>query len=286
MINRRSKIKLILAIFWCLLTVSLVTWWWMWVVKTAPLSESMHRMITFEGSTLIAVLLIGGAVLITYIWQDDKKNHQVNHFFSLFTHDLKTSISRLRLQAEIIEEDISENSKSQLHRWMQDINRLDLQLENSLLFAQKNHSRTYIEKVKLSTLVGQIKNEFPELSLEITHNAFIQTDKTILTSLLRNTFQNSIRHGHADKVKIQIDKISNDKLKITICDNGLGYKGDIKNLGKSFYSSTPDGTHGLGLYLCVQLCKKIDTHIHFTTTSDKGFCTVITTPGQLIGESL
>lgn len=282
MTKNRSRLKVLLAVLWCLITTSIVIWWWIWVLKTATTSESHVRMIQLEGATLVSILLIGGAVLVYYIWRDEQRHKNVRHFFSLFTHDLKTSISRLRLQAEILEEEFKDQKNEYFGRWLKDLNRLDLQLENSLMFAQNSDSQIFIQNVRLSQLLASIKNEFPELSLEVEQDAEIKTDKNVFISLIRNTFHNSIQHGQASKIKISIKNLDTQNIEIKICDNGIGYKGDISDLGRPLYSMESKDSHGLGLHLCVILCKKISAQIEFQSSMDKGFCTIIHIPGRLL----
>ena len=113
----KDRLKLLLACVWLVFTVALA-WWWMIfglrqiehlkesAVVNVPESGIYHRMLIWEGSVLIVLLLGGGAALIWYIWRERRRHRQVEEFFAAFTHDAKTALASMQLQAESIREDL------------------------------------------------------------------------------------------------------------------------------------------------------------------------------------
>ncbi|PMZ42889.1 hypothetical protein, partial [Pseudomonas sp. FW306-02-H05-AA] len=88
------------------------------VEGSAVLNRYQH-MLLWEGSFLLLVVLAGGIALLYFSFLDLRRHEQLKTFFSSFTHDLKTSLTSLRLQAEIIEEN-QVSSSPNLVRLLQD----------------------------------------------------------------------------------------------------------------------------------------------------------------------
>lgn len=264
---------------WSLFTGSLIVWWWILTLKLSEDNPQNYRMITYEGATLVTIFFIGSVFLIVYVWRDHIRNEKLKLFFSIFTHDLKTSISRLRLQAEIIEEDKdSLNYQSDLSRLTKDVMKLDLQLENSLNFAHLEQTQIYIQSTKLSSLISNVRSEFPDLNIQLQSDAEIQTDKKIFSSILRNVFRNAEIHGKATNIKIDITT-NGSMLEIKLQDNGIGYSGSTKELGKYFRQSKNKLSNGFGLFLSKELMRKLNGHIKFESNSN-GFVVIFKMNGR------
>ena len=85
-----------------------------------------------------------------------------------FTHDLKTSLTSLRLQAEALREDVPEAAGNpNLQRMLKDSVRLQLQLENALALATTDGA-VLIEAIDICALVEYLRDDFPELQIDLT----------------------------------------------------------------------------------------------------------------------
>lgn len=275
--------KLTLAFVWSLFTTSLILWWWIWALKlSGQVSEQNNRMIKYEGATLVAIVILGGVFLVSYVWRDHKRNQKIQLFFATFSHDIKTSISRLRLQAEIMEEELPRDKHPSLSRFIQDVVQLDLQLENSLLFTNLNKYQFLNEKVKLSQLISTLRPDFSHLNIEIIQDAELITDRKWFLSVLKNIFQNSLIHGKASHIEIAVSSLIEDKIKISIKDNGIGFtKGDISKLGSDLFKTSPSHSNGIGLYLSKSLMKRMKGSLTFSSNAE-GFASHLTVKGQLL----
>ncbi len=276
----KPNLKTVLAIIWFAFTFSLVTWWWIFFLLRFR-SDTSHRMFAWEGSILIASVLIGGVALILFSYRDQKRHQRLRFFFSTFSHDIKTSIARLRLQAEVLEEDLHGNNNPVMRRLIHDIQRLDLQLENSLLLANLEDGQLLHEKVSLNDLFGSLRNEFPDLSLEIEKEAQIQGDRRALMSVFRNLLQNSVIHGKANTVKIKVRAVSSNRLELIVEDDGLGFKGTLAKLGSEILISTDSRGNGIGLLITKRLLAKMKGDIQFHSKENSGFQSVIQVEGSI-----
>lgn len=284
---KSNRIRTILSLIWLVFTFSLVTWWFIFALKTletemASESTRHHRMFFYEGSTLLLTVLIGGIVMIVLSYRDDQRNQKMKFFFSNFTHEIKTSITRIRLQADILKEDGSSKNNRILQRLLNDISKLDLQLENSLLLTHVDKSFLLNEKIIFSEMLQSIQFEFEDLKIHIQGEASLLGDSRALKSIFRNLFENSRRHGKAAEVFCEVAASTKDLIQITVQDHGQGSQRSLSSLGKKILSTSDNQGSGVGLYLAKQLIKKMNGQIHFKSEPNKGFQTALILKGKIL----
>lgn len=239
-----------------------------------------HRMFMWEGSILLVALIIGGLSLIFLSYRDEKRHEQLRTFFATFSHDIKTSITRLRLQAEVLEEDNASQKSPVLQRLINDIARLDLQLENSLLLSTTGPQTLLQEKLQLSKLIESLRIQWSELDFRISQDAEIIADKRAMVSVLRNLIHNAVLHGQASAIEISVKPVAADKIEILLQDNGKGFTGDVQQLGAEMLPSKNEKGNGIGLYLCRRLLKKMNGDLRFENGQPAGLRAVIHVPGR------
>ncbi|MBC7370204.1 MAG: HAMP domain-containing histidine kinase, partial [Bdellovibrionaceae bacterium] len=240
-----------------------------------------HRMLMWEGSILIATVVMGGGSLIFLSYRDQRRHEQLQTFFATFSHDIKTSITRLRLQAEILEEDNIQQKNPVLQRLVGDIARLDLQLENSLLLSSSESAKLLREKLLLSKIIESMRGTWGELEFRLKQDAEIFADKRALSSVLKNLIQNAVLHGQASVVELSAKSMGSNKIEICIQDNGKGFTGNIENLGKEMYPSRAEKGSGIGLYLGRLLLERMKGNLRFER-SDQGLRAMIRIEGQVV----
>lgn len=276
-----AKIKLGLSLAWFLFTFSLVVWWWTFAfqqlemlsdVLVGPRYNSIRRMLIWEGAVLVVAVFVGGLVLVLLTNRERRRNEQLRNFFSNYSHDLKTSLTRLRLRTEVLAE---KNMSPDFQKLLEEANRLDLQLENSLWIARLDSQKMSHEQIKLSSMIGSLRVEWPELEINLHQEAIIEADEMALKSIFRNIFQNAWLHGKAKKIDIKHQLVQKKRV-ITITDDGQGFNGDVHDLGQQFLKSHHDKGNGLGLYLTRDLIQRMDGQIEFRSIEPNGFQVVMT----------
>lgn len=246
-------------------------------------------MVIYEITSLIISLLVGGGWLMWLIYQERAHAQSIQKFFATFTHEVKTSLSRLRLQTESILDDFR---SSQLGRpavqLLEDMSRLEVQLENSLFIARGVDQNLFIQDIPLSRVIGALSAQFP-LQVQLSKDAILRADQRVLESIFKNLMQNAVVHGGAENFWIE-PKASTKPgfLHISIRNDGKTFQGDREQLGTLFIPQGPTGGSGLGLYLVKNLIKSLGGTVHFATHFDdtqnqNGFCLVLETPGELKG---
>ena len=102
--------KFYLSTLWIVVTLSFAGWWLVNGLNLLKLSTGLEQaeveryefMLISEGVTWMILLVLGGGTLVYFVLKEGKKNAETKKFLASFSHDLKTSIASLRLQAECI----------------------------------------------------------------------------------------------------------------------------------------------------------------------------------------
>jgi len=289
--RRRPSLKLIAVVIWLVLSLALAGWWLLFGLqqldKIAGLQNAtahdilrQHRMLMSEGGFLFALLLIGGVSLLYYILIEVNRAKQLQTFFATFTHDLKTSLASLRLQAEALEEDLKDQPNKLTKRIIKDTVRLELQLNNSLILAQNDNSRLFFEEVSLKKSLEHMKIQWSELEVEIKSDCSLMVDSRALESICKNIIQNALIHGQARTLVVRCKAYDLANVQIDFLDDGKGFQGKTGSLSKLFVRhSTTSGT-GIGLYLVRNLCERMGGSLEFGD-SDQGFLVSVILPGKM-----
>lgn len=262
------KWKTVFIFTWILFTTSMIGWWWFYGMEqlAVPVETVEYlrrrRMLFWEGSFFLVAQLLGGFLMYHFMKKEDLKNKSIRNFFAGFSHDLKTSISRLRLQSDVLAEDEKFKNNKQISRLIKNINQLDLQLENSLWMSQLESIKTIEETFSISKIITGIKNEFQEVTIELNKDENLKTDFRALHFVFRNLIQNAMIHGGSNRIKIQIQDSGTQKI-ITVVDNGTGVKGKLSVSDVIHFRFNDKKTSGIGLYLCSEIIKKLNGKMEF-----------------------
>ncbi len=256
----RTRAHYIAAVAWLVFTVSLAAWW----LSVGLTLTNRHRMFLWEGATFIVVLVCGGVALLVAIHREDRRRQALEMFFMSFTHDLKTSLASVQLQAEGLREDQTDPStRLPLERLLQDTVRLQIQLENSLFVAQPD-GRLLKERLDVARAVDRQRDDWPTLSIEVSGNATVLADARALDTVLRNVLQNAVLHGSATRVSVRIVPASQGVVQVAIEDNGVGLSvKDLSQLGEPFARPSATSGTGVGLHVSRRLVTRMGGAMHF-----------------------
>jgi signal transduction histidine kinase len=295
--KKRSRIAIVLVGLWVAFTVTLAGWWLVFGLRQLDLikrlslqgAPDLHRyyqMLLWEGGVLIASLIGGGLALFYYARREQKRHAQVEEFFAAFTHDAKTSLASLRLQTEALREDLANTGPSALlDRLLSDTLRLQLQLENSLFLVNLSGGKLFFEPIKLSDRVDALRHHWPDLEITQAGDGILTADARALESVLTNLVHNSVTHGRATRVDVEIENGDAGSLHVRLSDNGSGFEGDFRQLGgKPLVRHTRRSGSGVGLYIVRQLARRMNGAIGFSRGSDGGFVAELEFPRGAVAE--
>jgi signal transduction histidine kinase len=286
--------KIVLVLLWLGTSLALAGWWLVHgLQQMSQLGASggagsgdiarWHRMYLSEGATLLLLLFAGGGALLYHIATEVRRSQQVREFFAAFTHDLKTSLTSLRLQAESLEEDLKETDQAKLaRRLVKDTVRLSLQLENSLFLASsEGMTALHFEDLDARDELLGLEHYWPDLEVTVDQgDAIIRADSRAFESIIKNLVQNAAVHGRASRVKISFALEGDGRVRICITDNGRGFSGDYEKLGEMFYRHTSSSGSGIGLYLVATLARRMGGELRIPPI-EHGFQVEVILPGAL-----
>lgn len=173
--------------------------------------------------------------------------NQRNEMLSGISHDLRTPLTRMKLQIAFIED------KDLANKLAEDINEMEKMLNEYLQFT----SSSYIEKnemFNLSELIDQVVNKYNNKNIEnnLTPRVYINGRKNLINRCLNNIIDNALKYG--GKVKIKLSK-KKTNLFITIDDDGPGIPNkEHENVFKPFYKidkGRADSKSSVGLGLSI-----------------------------------
>jgi len=290
MTRARNRLLYFGAVIWLLLTVTLAVWWMVFGLLQAgqlgALSspegqrlERVQRMIVWEGVTFVGLLIAGGVALVISIRREQVRQHAVESFFMAFTHDLKTALASLQLQAESLSEDLPEAAANpNMARLLKDTVRLGVQLENSLYFAQPE-GHLLVEPVAISTFIARTAADWPELRVRVEGDDTVLADARALESVWRNLLQNAVIHGGARTVTVRVERRGDDRATITVIDDGRGAPPRVvRTLGRPFKRPAVTSGTGVGLFVCQQLARRMNGDLRFGGSGGAGFTAVLELP--------
>ncbi len=265
--------KFYLSTLWIVVTLSLAVWWLINGLNllkhsTGLAAEEVSRykvMLISEGVTWMILLVLGGGTLIYFVLKEGQKNAETKKFLASFSHDLKTSIASLRLQAECIKEDVKEPSSEVLiNRLVNDSMRLQVQLENSLQFAGGDKLKLHFEELYVKDIIKSLSYHWPDIQLNYSgEDHKLRVDKRAIEIIMRNLIYNAKVHGKATEINISIEKSAHSHV-LQVSNNGSPFKGDEKKLGELYYRHNPSSGSGLGLHIVKSLMKSMDGEVEFS----------------------
>ncbi|MEE2744747.1 MAG: HAMP domain-containing sensor histidine kinase, partial [Bdellovibrionota bacterium] len=261
-----------LIILFALLAFALLgigTWWLYLLVNlksnvgNIPNGISLYdhqkfiNMVAWEGATFLLLISSITAIIFAYYLKDQKKTRNMQAFFSSLTHELKTPLASIRLQADVINSLLENSQNKRLQnlsdRMIEDTKNLETQMDKILQLSRMEQGgnlnprplniydfiRETLEKWSLGEQDFQISSKDKYLN--------IMADPFALELILRNLLENSKNHSPREMIKITISQKCLHEVLLQYTDNGI-FEGDTKKLGTLFYKyNSPKGS-GIGLY--------------------------------------
>jgi signal transduction histidine kinase len=270
-----------MAVCWLAVTVSLASWWLSLGLSSLP--ARLHRMFVWEGMAFISLLLAGGVAILVAIRRENRRRQSLETFFLSFTHDLKTSLASVELQAEGLREDWPDGAaRTALDRLLYDTLRLQIQLENSLFVAQPD-GRLLSERVHAGAAIARLAEDWPELKVDLKGDADVSVDRRGFDAVVRNLLQNAVVHGGAARVSVDIEALKTGALiRLTFADDGRGVPAETFDaLGEPFARAGRSAGSGMGLFVCRQLVTRMRGVLRFVRSdaSRPGLTVVLELPG-------
>ena len=194
--------------------------------------------------------------------------NQRSEMLSGISHDLRTPLTRMKLQTSFIKD------KEIASKLADDINEMEKMLNEYLQFT----SSTFLEKNEefdLSDLVNEIIKKYNNSNIisTVSLNILINGKKNLIKRCINNLIDNAIKYG--DRVNIELNK-SASHIFIKVEDNGPGVpEKEYENVFKPFYKidkgrADAKASVGLGLSIASDIIRSHGGNIRLDKSSMNG----------------
>lgn len=276
-LNKTRKWYYGLTLVWVLLLLGLGSWWLYLVFSLHSTLSSLNlpelgnqsrflNMIRWEGIFFFVLLFLIGGSLFGMYFRDMRKSRAMQAFFSSLSHELKTPLASMRLQAEVIKDLISDedHSHEQLvsltSRLIEDTNALESELDKSLQLSRiEQDAPLSLMPVSLERFLRKHQQKLP-VKLELKFNEGtdeVLADELALSMVFRNLFENTLRHNRQSSRILVEARRSGEFVEILYDDFGVRFTGNREKLGELFYKFNSGKGSGIGLYLIKSLMRKM-----------------------------
>lgn len=268
--KKNNRLLLIMALSYIAILLILSSWWaYLMYDLSGKLggeeNQRVVRIIAWEGGTFLVVLLALFISFIVLYLREEQKTKSLQAFFAGLTHELKTPLASIRLQAEVLSELVGEESDTKLvtitKRMGEDVSKLETQMDKILQLSrlERGGPLNPVPVKLLSFFHATSKKvgttfEF-KVQDETKGNTLVSADEFALELIFKNLLENTKGHTQSQKVNINI-RSTNGLIHFTYADGGT-FAGDPKKLGDLFYKHNSSRGSGIGLYLISALMNRM-----------------------------
>ena len=233
------------------------------------------------------ILLVTFIVTLVLVFRQKKVTEVKNDFINNMTHEFKTPISSISLAAQMLCDDSVPKSEKMTKRLATTINdetkRLRFQVEKVLQLSmyENQRARLNLREVDANELIAGVIHTF---TLKVEKNGGkiisnlraekrnIYVDEMHFTNVIFNLMDNAVKYRRQDaQLELKLSTWNeNDRLCISIQDNGIGIKkDDIKKIFEKFYRVHTGNLHDVkGFGLGLAYVKKIITEHKGSITAE------------------
>ena len=202
--------------------------------------------------------------------------NQRSEMLSGISHDLRTPLTRIKLQLVMIED------KDLSKKLSEDVDEMEKMLNEYLQFASTG-AKDKTENFDLADLIESLINKYenPNILKEFKKRIYFNGRKNLIQRCINNLIDNSIKYGKKTKIVIE-KKMSN--IIISIEDDGPGIPElEYKNVIKPFYKidkgrSESKSSVGLGLAISSDIIKSHGGDMSFSKSNLGGLKVMISLP--------
>ena len=215
-----------------------------------------------------------------------KLNHVKDRLFSIISHDLRNPLVTLRTYLTMFDNpSLSEEKKERFKTQTQQavIQTSDM-LDNLLVWANMQIKNTppAITTVQIEDCIddamGAARAQATQKNIQLQKNITVATavaEHRILEIVLRNIITNAVKYSNANSTILIATSRQNEHTYISISDEGIGMTKEqiaalMNNAAESTIGTQGEKGSGLGLFLVMELLKKINGSLQIESEPEKG----------------
>jgi len=262
--------------------------------------DSVRFMVPSIGFTIIILLVFIFTLYV--VFRQKRLSEMKNDFINNMTHELKTPVASISLAAQTLEDPDMVNSprlmESAMHVISDESKRLGFLVEKVLQMSlfEDGSTQFKLSEIDANDLLASVANTFvlrvekANGTLDIELDALDSTilvDRMHFTNVLFNLMENAVKYRRPDvplKLVGRTANIGNDKIQISIEDNGVGIKKEsAKKVFDRFYRVPTGNRHdvkgfGLGLAYVKRIVTELNGTIKVESEYGEGTKFIITLP--------
>lgn len=248
-----------------------------------------QRMLYWEGGAFFAALMVSLGALAVLHGRDAARARALQSFFASATHELRTPLAALRLEVEGLADVVGRDhvGRPWVERMLEDSARLESQVERALELARiEGGGQVPTHPVNLRGIVADFVRVWrPPPGREVrivdeTGDQGVLANAASVHTLLRNLFENSVRHARPGRLAIRVrSERMGGEVRLVVSDDGGPAVGLPSRLGALFSRGRDSAGAGVGLYLVRQLMRRMGGDARFEPGAE-GFATTLTFRGE------
>jgi protein-histidine pros-kinase len=196
------------------------------------------------------------------------------------SHDLKTPITRLKLRAEMLDDD------AMREKFVRDLDEMQALVQETLAYLRDELSGVSLELCDVNSLLDAWLADRAELGQHpLRHGAAerpLATAPAALRRIVDNLLDNAYRYGQGDVELNIVDRA--DSLSLRVRDHGPGIAPEqLEQVFEPFYRlessrNRSSGGSGLGLTIARHLAHQLGGQLTLENAADGGLCATLTLP--------
>ncbi|MGL6127439.1 ATP-binding protein [Chryseobacterium artocarpi] len=212
-----------------------------------------------------------------------KVNEELDSFSYTISHDLGTPLTVMKLNAQMLLgnlTDNSEKSKTKINTIIEEIDNMAEMMHDVLQLSRAKHSEIQLESLKTGTTIHKISENAkitygsPKSEIVIKECPDVMADKTLLHQVFLNIINNAVKYSsHKDQPRVEI-KGSEDGQTIIyrISDNGIGIPEEEKHKMFKIFNRMDNAKkfkgNGVGLSIVHRIMKRIGGNVDYESNKD------------------
>lgn len=249
--------------------IAQMIWWIIFFIDTMreQIEQRHLTMLLMEGGFFIFLIIAGLYLIYRTIRQQVRLQQQFKDFFAGFSHELKTPIASVKLQAEtLLARDLKKEQRSRLmENMLDDIERLELSIENILdVFRfESGKMKLDLEPIDIDSWIRETMEKMVQaftdrglvLRLDLSTGARVDLDERYFLTVLANIVQNCVRYTQGTPELTITSTVTEGIVKLSFADVGIGIDpADLDRVFEKYYRSQNENGlrwkgSGLGLFL-------------------------------------
>lgn len=215
-----------------------------------------------------------------------------DNFLSIASHELKTPITALQLNLQIVQKNVTDSEKEKLakpmERALKQISRLTSLVDELLDVSRLTSGKVnfHLEEVNLNELLAEMIVPYAgnNITFEASRTVVGIWDRGRLEQILTNLLSNAIKYGESKPILVSIEELQG-RILIHVRDQGMGIKPEdqariFERFERAVIHNTISGL-GLGLWITHQIVHRMQGSITVSSKVGEGTTFTVSLPLKL-----